>query len=33
VLIVRGLALIVIAFALRAAARELGPPGPPVHAA
>lgn len=32
VLIVRGLALVVIAFALRAAARELGPPAPPAYA-
>jgi uncharacterized membrane protein HdeD (DUF308 family) len=32
VLIVRGLALVVIAFALRAAARELGPPGPATYA-
>jgi len=33
VLIVRGLALALIAFALRAAARELKTAGPPVHAA
>jgi uncharacterized membrane protein HdeD (DUF308 family) len=32
VLIVRGLALVVIAFALRAAARELDPPNPPAYA-
>jgi uncharacterized membrane protein HdeD (DUF308 family) len=32
VLIVRGLALVLIAFVLRAAARELPPPGPPAYA-